>query len=420
MFSDFIVSLDMGTANVSVLIAELNEDGAVRIIGAGKCVSEGIKKSVVINIEDAAECVLRARAEAEKMAGVEIQGVCAGISGPDIRSFNSRGIIEITDSRREVTVRDVKRATEAARSITLPADREVIQTVPQHFMVDKQSGIKDPIGMSASRLGAEVHIVTDLGLPVENFIKVLKRAGLEIFDLVFTPLAAAQAVLSVGEMEAGCLLVDVGGGVTSYALYYGGCARSSGVVAAGGINITKDLAIGLRIPSSAAEDLKRVHGVALTSMAGEDETIEVPGGQGQNSGKVRKQIIAAIVEPRCEEIFAMVKESVSSDPFYRMLGGGIVLTGGGSIIKGMDGVAEQVFDLPVRKGRPYGLEGLSELVSSESWSAGVGLLIHAAREAADDAGEWQVLRRFRSIFEGVKRFAGWFKLKGVNDEVRVR
>jgi cell division protein FtsA len=249
---------------------------------------------------------------------------------------------------------------------------------------------------------------------------VLRRAGLDAVDIVFEPIATARAVLTAEEMEAGCLLVDIGGSVTSYALYYGGCVRLSGVVALGGVNITSDLSIGLRTPLSIAERLKREHAVALTALAGEHGTVEVPG-IGERAGKaVRTQIIAAIVEPRCEEICTMVKDAVSADPYYRLLGGGIVLTGGGSNIAGIDGVAEQVFDLPARVGLPRELGGLSEMAGDAALSAGVGLMLHecdqlrARRMRGGNGG------RFGWVLNGLKRsFTGLFEKEGGEHEIRV-
>ncbi len=406
MSSEFVVGTDLGTTKVSVLIGEVNSRGEIRVIGAGTCPSEGVKKGVVVNIDKASECVRRAKAEAEKMAGVEIRGVCVGVSGSHVRSFNSRGVIAIPSSRREITARDVKRVVEAGRSITLPHDREIIHAIPQDFVVDSQGGIRDPIGMSAMRLEADVHIVTGLSTPIENLSKVLKKAGLEIIDLVFEPIAATRAVLSPEEMESGSLLVDIGGGVTNYALTFGGCVRNSGVIAAGGTHITRDLAIGLRTPASVAEELKKEHGIALTSMAGEDETVEVPGVSGRKGQKVGMQIIAAIIEPRCEEIFTMVKKAVSHDEYYRMLGGGIVLTGGSVCIRGMEGVAEQVFDLPVRMGHPSGLEGLVEVVCDEEWSMGVGLLMYGRDNIVGSVRGGK--ERLRWMIDGLRRIASLF------------
>jgi cell division protein FtsA len=407
MASDFVVGLDVGTTKVAVLIGEFTAEGETRIIGAGSARAEGIKKGVVVNMDEAADSVRAAVAQAERMAGVEIRGVCAAVSGPHIRSFNSRGVIAIPTARREVTERDVDKVTEAARSITLPFDREIVHSMPQDFVVDNQAGIRDPIGMSGARLEAEVHIVTALGMSLENMLKVSKKIGLEIVDMVFDPFAAARAVLTKDEMNLGCLLVDVGGGITNFALYHGGTVRASGVVGAGGANVTNDLAVGLRTNGAVAEDLKITHGVALASLANDEETIMVPGIGEREAREVRTQILAAIIEPRTEEIFTMVKKAVANDPFYRILGAGIVLTGGGSRLRGMDNVAEEVFDLPVRTAKPSNLMGLSELVDSAEWTTGIGLLLHGRDRIAARGGDGTI-DRVKGMIHRLRRIASLY------------
>ncbi len=228
--------------------------------------------------------------------------------------------------------------------------------------------------MSGSKLGVEVHLVAAEGPQIDNFVKIFEKNGLDVMNIVFQPLAAASALLSQEDRESGCLVIDMGGGITDFALYQGGCVRASGVVPAGGENITKDLAIGLRVPEHVAEHIKLENGLALSSEAGEDEVILMPGQQANGGMEIRRSIIAAIIEPRCEEIFSMIKSAVSADANAMVLGGGVVLTGGGSKIDGMKSVAEQVFDMPVRRGVPSGLDGLSEVVRGESWSSAVGLL----------------------------------------------
>lgn len=407
MSSEFVVGLDMGTTAVSILVGEFTADGETRIIGAGAAPAGGVKKGVIVNIDEAAESVRAAVSQAERMAGVEIRGVCASVSGPHIRSFSSRGVIALPAGRREVTARDIEKVTEAARSITLPLNQEIVHSLPQDFTVDSHPGIRDPIGMSAMRLEAEVHIVTALGMPLENILKVCKKTGLEIVDMVFDPIAAGRAVLTREEMNLGSLLVDVGGGVTSYALYHGGTVRASGVVPAGGLNVTNDLAVGLRTSAAVAEQLKLSHGVALASLAPEDEKIMVPGINGREPREVRAQILAAIVEPRIEEIFTMVKKQVGGDPYYRLLGAGVVLAGGGSQLRGMAGVAEEVFDVPVRLGRAGDLMGLSELVDSAGWTTGIGLLLWGAdRIAAHGVGG--AAERVRLMFHRIKQMANLF------------
>lgn len=407
MSSDFVVGLDMGTTKVAVLIGEFTSEGETRIIGAASVPAGGVKKGIVVNMDEAADSLRDAVSQAERMAGVEIRGVCAGISGPHIKSFNSRGVVAIPTSRREVSARDVDKVTEAARSITLPLDQEIVHSLPQDFVVDNHAGIHDPVGMSATRLEADVHIVTSLMMPLENMLKVAKKAGLEIVDMVFDPIAAARAVLTRDEMHLGCCIVDIGGGVTNYALYYGGTVRASGVIAAGGVNVTNDLAVGLRTSASVAEGIKISNGLAIASLANDEDTIMVPGIGDRESREVRAQILAAIIEPRVEETFTMVKKAVSGDPFYRLLGAGLVLTGGGSKLRGMEGVAEEVFSLPVRTGRPAHLMGLSELVDSAEWTTGIGLLL-CGRDRISQHGGAGAIDKVKWMVNRVRKMASLF------------
>ncbi len=407
MLPEFIVSIDLGSERTSVLVGEIMSGGAFRIIGASSRPSSGIRKGAVIDMEEAAECVRETADHAARMAGVEIDCMCVGMSAPHIRSFNSTGMISIPRERREITDADVEHVNRTACNITLPSEMEILHTIPQDYVVDAHKGISDPVGMTASRLGTEIHLVSVQAVHIENTVKVIEKAGFEVVNVVFNPIAAAHAVLLEEETDAGCLLIDMGACVSSFALYGGGSIRSSGVLAAGGDNVTNDLAVGLRIPKGTAEEVKLRWGLALASIAAEDEVVSVPGA-GSGEGEIRRQIIAAIMEPRCEEIFSMIKSAVSNDPHFLAAGSTVVLTGGGSKIEGLEGVAQQVFDRPVRTGRPHGLSGLSEIVSNESWSAAVGLLLF---EKDRMEREEQLIRgrgRFGMMLGNLKRLASMF------------
>lgn len=408
MHPEFLVSVDIGTAKVAVLVGEYSREGTMRITGATSEPSSGITKGMVVDIEQAAGCLQRAVNRAEKMAGVEIEGVCASLSGHHIRSINSRGEISITKEGHEITAADVVKVTEKAGNITLPADMEIIHMLAKDFTVDSRPGVRDPVGMVASRLGAEVHVVTAQTVHVENLMKIFEKNGLDVMNLIFLPLASSESLLTREEMESGCLLIDIGSGITDYVFYYGGSIRMSGVIPVGGDNITKDLGIGLRISEAVAEEVKIKYGLALESLAGKDEVIIMPGEQENGGREIRKQIIAAIIEPRCEEIFSMIKATVSSDRFYPMMGGGIVITGGGSMVMGMKSVAGQVFDMPVRRGIPSDIDGLSEIVSEESWSAGVGLLLYESRRILGEEEEKRTFGRFMWMMKSIRKIASLF------------
>jgi cell division protein FtsA len=406
MLPEFIVGIDLGSERTVVLVGELTRTSSLRIIGASSRPSAGIRKGAVVDMEEAVSCVRETTEHAARMAGVEIDCMCAGVSGSHIRSFNSRGMITLPKQRREITAGDIEQVNITACNITLPAEMEILHSIPQDYTVDAQRHISDPVGMTASRLGTEMHLVTIQSVQVENAVKVIEKAGYEVVNVVFNPIAAAHAVLREEEIEAGCLLIDIGAGVSSFAVYGGGSVRSSGVLGAGGENVTNDLAVGLRIPKSTAEEVKLRWGLALASMADEEEIVNLPAA-GTGEGEIRRQIIAAIIEPRCEEIFSMIKSAVSNDPYLRAAGSTVVLTGGGSKIKGLEGVAVQVFDRPARTGRAQELGGLSEVVSDESWSAAVGLLLFEKKRLECEQQIYGC-NRFGRMWRNLRRLAGMF------------
>lgn len=406
MLPEFIVSIDIGTDRISVLVGETGDDETMRITGASARPSRGIRKGLVVDMEDAAGCIREAVEHAGRMAGVEVHGVCAGITGPQIRSFNSRGMIPVAGEEGEVTADDLDQVMKIASNITLPADTEVLHSIPQDFVVDGHRGVRDPVGMTASRLGTEIHLVTGQAVQIENTVKVIENAGFDVVNIVFNPIASARAVLTRAEIDAGCLMVDIGAGGSSFVLYGAGTIRASGVLPAGGANVTNDLAVGLRIQNPVAEEIKLRHGLALATLAGADETVQIPEGE-NGGGEIRREIIAAIIEPRCEEIFSMIKESVEKDPHFAA-GGGVILTGGGSRIEGLAGVAAQVFNLPVRIGRPSGLGGLSEIVSNESWSAVVGLVLHERDRLIREEQDRRRRNRVSRWIGNLKKLAGTF------------
>jgi len=276
---------------------------------------------------------------------------------------------------------------DAARAVAIPLDREIIHVLPQEFIVDDQSGIRDPIGMSGVRLEADVHIVTGAIISAQNIYKSIRRAGLEVKDLVLEPLASSYALLAPEEEELGVLLIDLGGGTTDIALFYDGCLRHTAVVGLGGKNITNDIAIGLRTPVDQAEILKKNFGCALARLTDPNEMIEVPGVGGRKPKEISRSVLATIIEPRVEEIYSLVLKEIRRTEFADCLAAGIVLTGGGSLMQGMVELAEQVFDMPAKMGCPAGIEGLSDVISNPMHSTGVGLLLWGFRKPEEKRNE---------------------------------
>ena len=395
------VGLDIGTTKISAIIAEMDhETRDIRIVGVGMSPSEGLRRGVVVNLEKTVASIARAVEEAERMAGVQVKGVYAGIAGDHIRSINSRGVIAVSRRDNEISQADVDRVVDAAKAVAIPMDREIIHVIPQEFIVDDQDGIKDPIGMAGVRLEAEVHIITGAVTSAKNICKSITRAGLKVHDLVLEPLASSHAVLGPDERDLGVVLLDMGGGTTDVAVFYEGSIRHTAIVPLGGASVTNDIAIGMRTPIDQAERIKIEHGCALGSMVGPLEKLVVTGVGGRGDKEIPRAQLASMIEPRMEEIFALSNREVKKNHFADMLGAGVVLTGGTSLLPGAVELAEQIFEMPVRCGVPSGLSGLMENVRDPRYSTGVGLILHAVQ---NEGGDVVQPKSGRSIPESLRR-----------------
>lgn len=373
---NLIVGLDIGTTKICAIVGNLTEEG-LDIVGIGTSPSKGMRKGVVINIEATVSAIRKALQEAELMAGCEIKSVFTGIAGGHIKGFNSQGVIAIKN--REVNNDDIRRVIDAAKAIAIPMDREVIHILPQEFIIDDQDGIKEPLGMSGVRLEAKVHIVTGAVASAQNIIKSCNRANVDVADIVLEQLASSEAVLSPDEKELGVALIDIGGGTTDIALYIDGAIKHTAVLSLGGNHLTNDIAVGLRTPMAEAEKIKHAYGCCLTSMVGKDETIEVPSVGGREPRILSRQLLAEILEPRVEEIFTLVNREIVKSGFEDVIASGVVITGGTSILPGMPELAEQIFNLPVRRGLPRDIGGLTDVVNSPVYATGVGLVKYGSR-----------------------------------------
>jgi cell division protein FtsA len=381
------VGLDIGTTKISCIVADQNGGDELRVVGVGNAGSEGLRRGVVVDLEKTVASIQRAVDEAERMAGFPVRGVHAGIAGDHIRSINSRGVIAVSRKNNEIGHADVDRVVEAAQAIAIPTDREIIHVIPQEFIVDDQDGIQDPVGMSGVRLEAEVHIITGAVTSAKNICRAIQRAGLKVFDLVLEPLASSHAVLGKDERDLGVVLLDVGGGTTDLAVFFEGSIRHTAIVPFGGSNVTNDIAIGLRTPIDKAEQIKIQHGCALVSQVPADAMITVPGVGGRSDRPIARHVLASMIEPRLEEIFSIANKEVKKNHFAELLGGGVVLTGGTSLMPGITELAEQVFQMPARLGVPEGLGGLGANVADPRFSTGVGLVLHAAQAEASENGK---------------------------------
>ncbi|MCC6503433.1 MAG: cell division protein FtsA [Deltaproteobacteria bacterium] len=377
---NIIVGLDIGTTKICAIVGEKTRDG-VEIIGIGTHASKGLRKGVVVNIESTVESIKKAVEEAELMAGCDISKVCCGIAGGHIKAFNSHGVIAIKN--REITQADIDRVIEAAQAVVIPPDREVIHVIPQEYIVDDQEGIQEPLGMIGIRLEVKVHIVTAAVTSAQNIVKCANKAGLDVSDIALQQIASSEAVLNPDEKEIGVVLVDIGGGTTDIALYHGGTIKYTTVISLGGNQVTGDISVGLRTTANEAEKLKREYGCAMTAMVSRDDTFEVQSVGGHKPRSVSRYMLCEIIEPRVEEIFQLVKRELVKSGYESLVSSGVVLTGGTAAMNGITELAEQVFNLPVRRGLPIGITGLVDVVKSPMYSTGVGLVLYGGKNVGD-------------------------------------
>lgn len=370
---NIIIGLDIGTSKVVAIVGEVKPDDEIEIIGIGSHPSNGLKKGVVVNIESTVQSIQRAVEEAELMAGVEIDAVYAGIAGSHISSLSSHGIVGIKDG--EVTHADVERVIDAARAVAIPADQRILHILPQEFVIDKQEGIHEPVGMCGVRLEAQVHMVVGAVSAAQNIIKCVGRCGLEVKDLILEQIASSYSVLDEEEKELGICLVDIGGGTTDIAVFTGGAIRHTAVIPIAGDQVTNDISVALRTPLHHAEEIKLKYACALSQLPSADESIEVPSIGDRPPRRMSRQTLAEVVEPRYEELLSLVQAELRQSGFEHMVAGGVVLTGGSSKMEGLIDLAEEVFHMPVRLGLPQHVTGLVDVVKNPIHATGVGLLL---------------------------------------------
>jgi cell division protein FtsA len=373
-YKDLVVGLDIGTAKVMVVVAEVLPGGELKLAGLGVAPSNGLKRGVVVNIDATVQSIQQALKEAELMADCKISRVYTGITGSHIRGINSSGMVAVKD--REVTPADVARVVETARAINISTDQRLLLVEPQEFVIDGQD-VREPIGMSGIRLEAKVHIVTGAQSAAENIIKCVRRCGLEVDQLMLNPLASSQAVLTEDERELGVVLVDIGAGTTDVAIFTNGAIRHTAVIPIAGDLITSDIAMALRTPTKDAEDIKVENGYAKQLLADPETQVEVPGLGDRGPRMLSKQALAGVIEPRVEEIFSLVQQVVRESGYEEVLSSGVVLTGGSAVMPGMVELGEDIFLKPVRRGIPKYSSALSDMVAQPRAATVMGLLEEA-------------------------------------------
>ena len=400
----FLAGLDIGSTKVTVIIG-VPKEGSIDIVGVGTAPNQGLKKGIVVNIEQTTEAIRQARDEAELMAGLKVEEVWVGVAGAHAKSFDSRGMIAVRD--KEISKSDIHRVVEAAKAVAVPGDREVIHVLPREYKVDDQDGILDPIGMSGVRLEAAVHIVTAGRTAIQNLIKCTERAGLRVSGFVLEQYASSLAVLTEDERQLGVALVDIGGGNSDIVMLTQGAIAYTASIPLGGVHITNDIAVGLRTPHSSAENLKKKFGCAMASLVNPEESIEVEGVGGRRERTVMRQHLCEVIEPRAEEVLNYINNEIQKSGLTGMMGSGIVMAGGGCLLDGLTELGEFVFDMPVRKAHPQGFGGLTDVVQSPQFATAVGLLLFANHETKDkitkinrnQAGQW--MTRVRDWIDSV-------------------
>lgn len=399
---EYIAGLDIGTTKTCCVLADVDLDnGTVDIIGVGLTPSDGVRRGVVVNLDATTEAIRSAVDKAQRMAGdVTVRSVVVGVTGEHISSLNSRGVIAITSPSREISESDVERVVDASRVIVLPPEREIIHSIPRGFIVDGQDGIKDPVGMSGSRLEVETHIVTGSSTFLDNVVKCIQRAGLAIESTVLEPIATSESAVMPAEKDLGVALIDIGGGTTDVAIFTGGEIYYTAVLPVGGNYVTKDIAVGLRAAQDEAEKVKIEHGCAMVDMVENEEAFSITSLGADEPRELPREILARIIEPRMQEIFQMVREQITRSGYLEMLPAGAVVTGGGAQLPGTVQLAEKMLNMPVRLGLPRNIGGLHDTVHSPIYTTAVGLILHAAKqhpEMRETDGSDSLIGRIKDI-----------------------
>jgi cell division protein FtsA len=399
---NLLVALDVGTSNVIALVAELHANGDFDVIGIGSSASKGMKRGVVVNIEDTVQSIQKVLEEAEVMAQCRVESVFASIGGNHIQSFNTSGMVAIRD--KEVLVQDVDRVIENAKPLNIQTDQQILHMLIQEYLIDNNEDVRDPIGMSGQKLEVKAHIVTGAVSAAQNMIKCIRRCGLEINGLVVQPLCSSLAVLTDDEKELGVVLVDIGGGTTDIAVFYQGSIRYTEVIPLGGDQITNDIAMALRTPTLDAEDLKIQFGITKQSLVDPQIMLDVPGIGERESRPISRQSLAAVIEPRVEELLKFVVDSLEHSGYAQMVPSGVVLTGGTVSMPGMIELAEEVFQKHARIGLPEYNGHLKEVLRNPKYATAIGLI----REGRSQILRGQEVNQSRPLGSVMQRVREWF------------
>ncbi len=399
--SDILVGVEVGTSKVCAVVGETGREGTLRILGVGSAPSRGVRKGEIVDIAIATECVHDALADAETNSDAEIGSVSVAVTGSHVRSFNSRGAILIPSERFEIDDEDVSEVAVKAREVNIPTENAFLHSIIQHYYVDGQDGVLNPIGMVGRRLEADYHIIHGVKTRLQNTLRCIRENGVQLDEVVVNSLASAQAVLDQHQKDLGAVVIDMGGGVTDYIVYENGAVRHSGVLAVGGDHISNDISLGLRIPLTRAEKLKVEEGSTVLGQGTPGEMIVLKNDAGFSGKEVEREMLNTIIHARVREMFELIRKGIESEIPLHLLGAGVVLTGGCSLIKGVKDVAESVFDLPVSLAREAGVSGPKSVLNNPQYSTAIGLIkfTQALRAEEEDPGLFgSVLQKIGGIF----------------------
>jgi len=402
--ANLIVALDIGTTKVCAIVAEIKSPDEINVLGVGTHPSNGLKKGVVVNIDKTIESIKSAVDQAEDMSGCEIRNVYVGVAGGHVQGMSGHGMITLKS--KEVTAPDVDRAIESASAVMIPSDREVLHVIPQEYIVDGQSGIKDPVGIYGMKLETKVHIVTGQITAAQNLVKCVHNAGMDVSDMVLEQIASSEAVLSNDEKEIGVVLIDCGGGTCDVAIFYGGTIRCTENITLGGDHVDRDISLGLSTPLSEAKKIKEKYGSAYAENVPSDEIIQIESVGGRPPRKILRKDLAMIIEPRMEEIFSMVRRAINRSGYKDLIPAGAVITGGSINIDGSQEIAEKVLGIPVRIGQPNSVGGLSDHTSNPLYATGVGLLLYGVKSSGEKMIKIKDENVMKKVIESMKN---WFK-----------
>jgi len=400
--NDLMVGLEIGTSKICVVVGETRLDGTTKILGVGQAPSRGVRKGEIVDFETAMKCVLEALSDAETKSDVMIKGVYVGVTGAHIQSFNNRGCVVLPDDHDEIDEQDIEDVKINAREVSIPAQNAFLHSIIQHYHVDGQNGVLNPIGMLGHKLEADFHIIQGVRTRIQNTIRCVKELPLEVEDVVFNPLASAQVVLGQQQKNMGALVIDMGGGTTDYILYVDGAVKQSGTLGIGGDHITNDISMGLRIPMARAEKLKIDEGSVILGNCLPGETVVLKDDSGFAGKEVERETLNTIIHLRLRETLELLRRTLEEESFINFIGEGIFITGGCSLIRGIDNLAEEIFEIPARIAHAQTMSGLTSAFQNPQFSTAIGLIKYAQAVQAERPQRRGFSRIFSRFIPGMR------------------